>query len=346
MSDENDVKESAVEVRIPNDDEVVTEVKLDKSDKSEVVESNPKAEIRAKEKERDPAPAEPDEREKALEDLRKQYEHQRRVAEAEREARKRAEMFAREQAQTVQHAQTDVQASHLRVIQNAIDSTETAAAAAERDYADAMAAGDYAAAAKAQRQISQAEAHLLQLQNGKARLEETLQPISEGRVEAPRIPDFTPQLPQDPVETYAERLTPKSAAWLRAHPQVVEKVGKLTRAHQDAVEDGIAPESPEYFEFIENRLGISSRQSEISEEQPRESARQAPTPRKQMASAPVTNSGSPVSGRGGANGNTMTLSAAEVEMAILNEPTLPRDKAIEAYARSKMELIRAGKLSA
>jgi hypothetical protein len=42
----------------------------------------------------------------------------------------------------------------------------------------------------------------------------------------------------------------------------------------------------------------------------------------------------------------MTLSAAEVEQAMLNEPEMSREKAIEAYARSKAQLIREGKLSA
>jgi hypothetical protein len=42
----------------------------------------------------------------------------------------------------------------------------------------------------------------------------------------------------------------------------------------------------------------------------------------------------------------MVLSSAEVEMAILAEPELPRDKAIESYARNKAFLIKQGKLSA
>jgi hypothetical protein len=42
----------------------------------------------------------------------------------------------------------------------------------------------------------------------------------------------------------------------------------------------------------------------------------------------------------------MTLTASEVEFAQLAEPDLPRDKAIEAYARNKQKLIREGKMSA
>jgi hypothetical protein len=42
----------------------------------------------------------------------------------------------------------------------------------------------------------------------------------------------------------------------------------------------------------------------------------------------------------------MTLRPDEVEMAILAEPDLPRDKAIESYARNKAFLIKQGKLTA
>ena len=42
----------------------------------------------------------------------------------------------------------------------------------------------------------------------------------------------------------------------------------------------------------------------------------------------------------------MVLSPAEVEQALLMEPDLPREKALEVYARSKQALIREGKLNA
>jgi hypothetical protein len=42
----------------------------------------------------------------------------------------------------------------------------------------------------------------------------------------------------------------------------------------------------------------------------------------------------------------MTLSPSEVEFAIINEPNLPREKALEVYARSKAQLIKEGKMSA
>jgi hypothetical protein len=344
MSEEDKV-EKAVEVILP--EEAVTEVELGDNE-SKVKETEPKVKVQ---EEKDPEVEQPraaavDEREKALNDLRKQYEHQKRLAEAEREARKAAEEYARQQAEQISSARGEVQDSNLKIILNAIDATESAASNAERDYAEAMAAGDYSAAAKAQRMIAQAESHLLQLQNGKQRLEESLQQTTEGSVGATEVPSFEPKIPQDPIEVYASRLAPKSAQWLREHPEVVSqnKVGKLTRAHQDAVEDGLVAESPEYFRYIESRLGYDAPTQ--YEEPVREAAPVREAPKKSLASAPVSSNGSVMSPRSSGNSNTMVLSSAEVEMAILAEPELPRDKAIESYARNKAFLIKQGKLSA
>lgn len=344
MIDEDENQHPPVEVTLPDDDIVVKDIEKD----PKVEEPSPKVKA-VSEKSEEIASTETkpkvDEREKALNDLRRQYEHQRKIAQAEREARKQAEEYARQQAQHIGYAHNEVQDSNLKIILNAIDATEQAAASAERDYADAMAAGNYAAAAKAQRLMAQAESHLLQLQNGRAQLEEALQQPVEGSVYAQKVPSFEPEIPQDPLEMYASKLAPKSAQWLREHPDAVNKIGKLTRAHQDAVEDGIIAESPEYFRYIESRLGYGAQDEEPDQEPPQRSS-DVPTPKKSMASAPVSSSASVTSSRSTGNPNTMTLSSAEVEMAILAEPEMPREKAIESYARNKAYLIRQGKLSA
>jgi len=342
-----DLKEKSVEVILP--EETIAEVDLD-SNEPKVSES--KAHIETKEEdpvvESERPKKQIDEREKALKELKAQYEHQKRIAEAEREARKQAEHYAREQAQQVYNAQNQVQDGNLKIILNAIDATEQAAASAERDYATAMAAGDYAMAAKAQRIMAQAESHLLQLNNGKQRLEETLQQPTEGSVQEPEIPSFEPRIQHDPVEMYASKLAPKSAQWLREHPDAVNKIGKLTRAHADAVDDGIVPESADYFRYIESRLGYSNQfddDDNYVEEQPVQPVRQAQSLKKPAVSAPVTSSASAVNPRN-SNANSMILSAEEVEFALLAEPQMTRDKAIESYARNKAHLIKNGKLRA
>jgi hypothetical protein len=333
MSDEK-IEEKPVEVTLPAEDEVQVEL----GDNTKVKEPEARVAVKA-----DAPTAQEDAREKALADMKRQYEHQKRVAEAERQARKQAEDFARQQAQQAQYSRGEVQDSNLKIIMNAIDATEQAAANAERDYAEAMQAGNYQLAAEAQRAMARCESHILQLQNGKQRIEESLQQqTAEGSVYEQQMPNFEPQVPQDPVEMFASKLAPKSAQWLRSHPDAVNKIQKLRRAHEDAVEDGYAAESPEYFRYIEGRLGYGEEQPR---EQPREEQpRQQAAPRKQIASAPVSSAAS-VSSRS-SQPNTMTLSSAEVEMAILAEPELPRDKAIESYARNKAFLIKQGKLSA
>lgn len=283
----------------------------------------------------DKKPAEPDEREVALTDLRKQLDEQKANNERERAARVEAERVAQQRAEETKTAKGEVQDSNLRVILNAIDAAEQGATNAERAYADAMASGDYSAAAKAQRSMAQSEAQLLQLKNGKAALEDRLAArTTEGRVDDTRQPVQPVMPPGDPVEALATRLTPKSAEWLRAHPTAAGQVNKLTAAHQAAVElEGIAVESPEYFEYIEQRLGLSEKKPTTK-----------PPGKTSMGSIPVSSSGSSGSSRPG--GNVMTLSPAEVDFAIINEPNLPREKALETYARNKAALIKEGRLSA
>lgn len=335
---EDTITESAVEVELPKEKNV--EISLDEKTPS-IDEDKPKIKVKDKSRDEDYV----DERQKALDDLKSQYEHQKRVAEAEREARRQAEYYAKQQAQQANYARSEVQDGNLRIIINAIDATEQAAANAERDYSEAMAAGDYALAAKAQRAIAQAESHLLQLNNGRQKLEEMLQyQTTEGAVREPEIPSFEPNIPQNPVEIYASKLTPKSADWLRSHPEVVNQIDKLTAAHSSAVQfKGLEPESPEYFKYIEKKLGYSGGYKESKD---RKEAREEPRRQKMnLSSAPVSSSGSMSSMRGGDSPRSIVLSPAEVEMAILAEPELPREKAIEAYAINKSYLIKQGKLS-
>lgn len=298
------------------------------------VKTEPEPELDIKVEGDEPSPKEEapaDEREVALSELKAQLEAEKRRVEQERIARQRAEQYAQQQLQEAQYAKTETQDSNLRVIINAIDAAEQAAANAERSYAEALAAGDYAGAAKIQRGMAQIESQLLQYNNAKATLEERLQQ-NQGRVETPQ---YQP-MPQDPVEAMAARLTPKSAAWLRQHPEVANQVPKLTAAHQAAVNlEGLEVESPEYFAYVEQKLGITE-------------AAPAPKAAKKsaMSSAPVSSASSVSSRSSGDSPSSIHLTQMEVEQAILNEPNMKRDEAIKFYAKNKAALIREGKLSA
>ena len=105
---------------------------------------------------------------------------------------------------------------------------------------------------------------------------------------------------------------------------------------------GLEPESPEYFRYIEKKLGYSEKNKE-----PKSYREDRDEPKKQkmnLSSAPVASSGSISMSNSRNSSSSITLSPAEVEMAILAEPELPREEAIRSYARNKDYLIRNGKL--
>lgn len=276
--------------------------------------------------EKEPAKSEEkvDEREVALSEMRAQLEAAKKQASDAQHMRAQAEAYAKKQAELATSAKSEATENQYRVILNAINAHEQTAANAERALADALASGDYATVAKVQSQIAKIQSQLTQFEQAKGELEEMAQyRQAEGRVPEP-APTYQP--PVDPIEAVASRLSPKSAQWIRTHPEMVNKIPQLKAAHESAVHlKGITAESPEYFAYIENELGISAK-----------------TPKKPAASTPVTSAASYSASRGG--NDTMTLSSAEVEQALLNEPDLPRQKALEMYARNKQALIREGRL--
>jgi hypothetical protein len=113
------------------------------------------------------------------------------------------------------------------------------------------------------------------------------------------------------------------------------------------MEDGIPAESPEYFRYIEARLGYDSQPAYHNDPEPEPAPvqRQATSHKRPDMSAPVTSSASSISPRS-SSPNSVVLNSDQVEMAILAFPDMPREKAIESYARNMAALIREGKLSA
>jgi hypothetical protein len=175
--------------------------------------------------------------------------------------------------------------------------------------------GDYDSVVEIQSVMSDNAAKLMQLEQGKQALETT------PRAPAPVF------VPSDPVEALASQLTPRSASWVRSHPEYAtdQRLNqKMLAAHQLTVADGISPDTDEYFSAVERVLGFGEER--------------APAPRRQSAppAAPVSRSGS---GTGSSNPNRVTLSGAEREMAELMNMT---DK---EYAQNKLALKRAGRLN-
>jgi hypothetical protein len=249
--------------------------------------------------------------------------------EAEKKLRLEAETRAHQAQQVVSRANIEVQDSNLQLINGAIDKLKQESTYLKSNFKEAMAAGDYDAAAQAQEIMSLNAAKLLQLQNGKSSLEERLanpQPV-------------TPQS-NDPVERVAATLSPKSAAWIRAHPQCItdqRMYQKMVGAHNIAMADGYAVDSDAYFNAIESQLGFRRAAEPVDDgEDVTLSAASAPVQKRTApAAAPTTRtaSGTP------SKSQVVRLSAEMREMASMMGMS-PED-----YAKNMVALKREGKIN-
>jgi hypothetical protein len=248
----------------------------------------------------------------------------------ERQARAEAERRARQAESHASRASMEVQDSNLQLISSAIDTVNRSNQMLKRDYAAAMAAGHYEHAAEIQSQMSINGAKLLQLENGKAALEQ--------RIANP--PPKQPEEPLDPVEAVASQLSPRSAAWVRAHPECVRDQKLYMRmigAHNIAVSDGFVPDSDAYFEQIERQMGMRKQPTAVSYQETEEPSSMAAKPMAKKPPPPAAPS-SRAASNGSGGRNTVTLNAAEREMASIMGMTP------EEYAKNKVALKKEGKL--
>lgn len=250
--------------------------------------------------------------------------------EQERSARAEAESRARAAQENATRASAEVQDSNLQLIASAIESVNRTNYMLKRDYAAAMSAGNFEQAAEIQSQMSINGAKLLQLENGKAALEQ--------RIANP--PPKQPEVPEDPVEAVASQLSPRSAAWIRAHPECVRDKRlymKMVGAHNIAVADGFQADTDEYFSEIERQMGYRKPQTAVSREEDEEPTSMAAKPVARKPQPPAAPS-SRAASNGSGGRNTVTLSAAEREMASIMGMTP------EEYAKNKVALKKEGKL--
>ena len=180
-------------------------------------------------------------------ELKKRLEAAESTAKTEQEGRARAKRERNEAVQRAYLANNERADTDARLIDSAINQVQTNLNGLERDYASALTDGRVQDAAKIARLMAAEEAKALQLENGKQSLKER-----------PR----EQQRHLDPVEAFASHLSPKSAAWVRAHPEYVTNPKlqrKMIAAHSLAVEDGIPADSDDYFAAVEDTLKIPSR---------------------------------------------------------------------------------------
>jgi hypothetical protein len=267
-----------------------------------------------------PAPADPVvlKPEDGLAKLQKQLDD-------ERSAREAAERDAQEARQNEVNARAQSQGDQLALVTTALESVKTSQKGLKADYAAALAAQDFEKVAEIQEQMSDNSARMIQLDAGKKQLEKAPKPVA--------------RQPTDMVEQFVSTMTPQSASWVRSHPEYVRdpKLNRrMIRAHEDAIDEGVKADTPEYFASIEKTLGLT--QVKVDDTPAGDDALSgaaAATSRRSPPAAPVSRGGNGT----GSRPNVVTLSADEVEMAKATGQTP------EEYARNKMALRKEGRLN-
>lgn len=250
---------------------------------------------------------------KALKKLNKRLEE-------ERKARIEAEALARQASEQARMAQNEATDSNMHLVSGAIELVKRDQEILKANLRDAMAIGDFDKAAELQEQMTANITNLRQLERG---FEEMRQ--------QPRIQPQAPPPGELTVDRLIEQVTPRSAEWLKKNRDALpdaRSIRVMARAHEDAVDYGIVPESDAYFQFVENRLGINAARKSIPEvDDVMSSAATTKQRRSAPPSAPVSRQ--PIDSPNHRPG-VITLTAAEVEAAKISGIT-PQE-----YYRNKM----------
>lgn len=261
--------------------------------------------------------------EEGIETLKKQLEEQRAATAQAEQARQQADARAQRSASEAATAQGGEHDANINLVTTAIETVKQTLTMAKQQYAEAMTAQDFDAAADAQEAIADAKHKQNTLEIGLQQLKA-----------APK-PQLQSQPILDPVEDLARQLPPRSAGWVRAHPQFARDqrlYNQMIAAHNLVQGRGVEVESDAYFAEVENLLGLQ--QHRQADDDASADAAQVTQRRTASISAPVTRSGTGIGGRP----NSVRLSPAEREMAENMGMTA------EDYARNKVALQREGKL--
>ncbi len=271
------------------------------------------------------------------------------VAENERRQREAAEREAARRADELKAVREEAQGHELTIITNGIESAKSRQANATAEWERAMEAGEYNKAAKAQQEMAQASAEMVQLADAKARVES-----------APKRATTEGAVTTSGFEGWVSNFTPKSAAWLRQHPEFAppefggdhEKNATMVAAHWKAQAKRIAPESQEYFDLIEQEFGLRapavstaggpvSAAATVTEA----GSGDAPAPRARKAApvaAPVSRDAPAVAGA--RLTRSVVLSGEQREAAKMSFPHLSEKEALALYARNLLQLESEGKI--
>jgi hypothetical protein len=189
---------------------------------------------------------------------------------AERQQREAAQRLAAQREQEAKGYREQAEGHELTILSTGIENATKEIASYQAEMERAFEAGEFSKASAAQVKLSKASATLDRLEANKADFESGARKVKtvEGAVEAP------PQTSVSAFEQYVSGYSPAAQSWLRAHPDCVPpsvtdrngnsfylggdavKNAKMMVGHHDAVKKGLREGSPEYFQNIEEHVGL------------------------------------------------------------------------------------------
>ena len=185
--------------------------------------------------------------EDSIEELRSKLKDTKQKYNQEKKARQEAENAAQQAVQQAYKASAEVEENQIHLVSGALDTLRREQEMLKNTMKEVMAVGDFDRAVELQEAFQSNINKITRLEDGLNEMK------NSPRREAPPAPS------RDLVDTLIQQVTPRSAKWLdnnREHLQDSRMLRIMERAHGDALDSQIIPESDDYFRFIENRLGI------------------------------------------------------------------------------------------
>lgn len=252
-------------------------------------------------------------------------------------ARVEAENRARQASALVNQEARRADVSDLQVIEGAISGIRQNNDILKANKRALLAQGKWDAAVDIDEQMAMNAAKLLRLEEGKAALEPTV------RNPPPQVQQ-QPQNQNDAIERYVSTLHPRSASWIRQHPEYVldpAKTKNLEKAHYAALGEGIAPDTDDYYSFVEGKLfggndsGHTGSGVPVVQQQHTESPMSDASKPKSNRTAPPP--AAPVS-RSSGNKMRVTLTGEEIDAAKASGVSP------EEYYKNKQALLSEGRI--
>lgn len=257
----------------------------------------------------------------ALKKMEEKLKREKKKSEKSERERQRAEQIA-------QQAMAEAGENRRHVMIAALNQVKMDTDRLMNEYAEAMSINNFDEAAKIQAQMSQNAVRSAQFEAEIDNMRRQEGPAQSG----------------SQIDQIIKAVSPESARWLKENREHLDNdraIRRMFRAHEDAVDDGLKPDSDEYFEFIEKRLGLTGEREEAA---PRRNTREEYNEDEPMSAAakPAPRSSPPPAApveRYGSRPNVVRLSRAEAETAKMLGMTE------KEYATHKLALQKEGKLA-